>query len=64
MSTEQQVEDQQDQQDQGQDEDQDSDDEGGDDSESVNTSIGIINTAPVNLEQQIDEPVTSGSDGY
>jgi len=34
---------------------------GGDD-ESVETWLGLINAGPINLDQAIDEPVTSGSD--
>jgi hypothetical protein len=30
--------------------------------ESVDASLGLISSGPVNLDQQIDEPVTSGSD--
>lgn len=36
-------------------------DEDGDD-ESVDVWLGLINAGPVNLDQQIEEPVTSGSD--
>jgi hypothetical protein len=32
------------------------------DDESVDVWLGLINAGPVNLEQQIEEPVTSGSD--
>lgn len=30
--------------------------------ESVNVALRLINTGPINLDQQIDEPVTSGND--
>jgi len=36
-------------------------DKGGDD-DSVDTWVGLINAGPINLDQPIDEPVTSGSD--
>jgi hypothetical protein len=38
------------------------DDDGSDDQAGVDASLGLINTAPVNLDQTIDEPVTSGRD--
>ena len=47
------------------DDDQSDDKKDGDDSDDqagVDASLGLINTAPVNLDQTIDEPVTSGRD--
>jgi hypothetical protein len=41
----------------------DDDDDGSDgDQAGFDASLGLINTAPVNLDQTIDEPVTSGRD--
>ena len=37
-------------------------DKSGDDDEGVNAALRLINTGPINLDQQIDEPVTSGND--
>jgi hypothetical protein len=49
--------------DQSDDQSDDQDDEGTDDDQAgFDASLGLINTAPVNLDQTIDEPVTSGRD--
>jgi hypothetical protein len=37
-------------------------DKGSDEDEGVNAALRLINTGPINLDQQIDEPVTSGND--
>jgi filamentous hemagglutinin family protein len=37
-------------------------DNGDDEDEGINASLRLINTGPINLDQQIDEPVTSGND--
>jgi hypothetical protein len=42
------------------DSDEDEADDGGSDADA---SVGIINTGPVSIDQPVDEPVTSGSDG-
>jgi len=48
----------------GEEGDGDEDDDQSDDSESgADASVGIINTGPVSIDQPVDEPVTSGSDG-
>jgi hypothetical protein len=44
----------------------DSDDSDSDDSDSqtnVDATLGLINTGPVNVSPQVDEPITSGGDG-
>ena len=41
--------------------DDSSSDDGTDEDQSVDASLGLINTLPVHIEQQIDEPVTSGN---
>ena len=35
---------------------------GGEDGSSVDPNLRLINTTPINLDQQIDDPVTSGGD--
>jgi len=40
----------------------DKDKDGDDDDEAVQTWLGLINAGPINLNQPIEEPVTSGSD--
>jgi filamentous hemagglutinin family protein len=44
--------------------DQDSDDDGddSDDQTNVDATLGLVNTGPVNIEQPIDQPITSGGD--
>jgi hypothetical protein len=42
--------------------DEDSDDSG-DDQTKVDAALGLVNTGPVNIDQPVDEPVTSGGDG-
>lgn len=42
--------------------DEDSDDSG-DDQTNVDAALGLVNTGPVNLDQPVDEPITSGGDG-
>jgi len=37
-------------------------DNGDDEDEGINASLRLINTGPINLDQRIDEPVTSGND--
>jgi hypothetical protein len=41
----------------------DDSDEAGDEKSNVNVSLGIINSGPVQLDQPLDEPVTSGGSG-
>jgi hypothetical protein len=48
-------------QDGDQSEDEDSDE--GDDESSVDATLGLVNTGPVNIDQPVDEPITSGGDG-
>ncbi|MEO6224719.1 MAG: hypothetical protein ABIO80_02545 [Sphingomicrobium sp.] len=50
--------------DQGDDSDSDDEDDGkGGKKTNVKASVGLINSAPVQINQTIDEPITSGSDG-
>jgi hypothetical protein len=42
--------------------DEDSEDSG-DDQGSVDATLGLVNTGPVNIDQPVDEPITSGGDG-
>ena len=42
--------------------DSDSDDSG-DSQTNVDATLGLINTGPVNVSPQVDEPITSGGDG-
>jgi hypothetical protein len=43
--------------------DQESDDDSGDDQSSVDATLGLVNTGPVNVNPPVDEPITSGGDG-
>ena len=45
-----------------QDSDDDSEDSG-DDQSSVDATLGLVNTGPVNVNPPVDEPITSGGDG-